>query len=209
MEQLRLKTSDLRQSLVVRDDSLRPFNKLRQEEDKKALQPIKPQEPKERPEEAPASDSTKPLQGKDQLGLQEQLRQQLDSLQKAIAQQSAQKKRSQETLYSETFRKPMVKESEGDRSLKFSREEISEQDNVKLLSEPPEVKKDVLSSTDTNLSARTKRILSEYKTFNSFLEDKFNQHMKTAEVHLKQGRYYQAVDAYTLASIYKSDDPLS
>ncbi len=209
MEQLRLKTSDLRQSLVVRDDSLRPFDKLKQDEGKKALQPIQPRELKERTKQAQAFDPTKPLQGDDQLVLQEQLRQQLDSLQKALAQQSAQKKPSEETLYSETLRKPMVKDSERERTRRFSREEILQQDNLKLLSGLPEAKKDVLSTTDTNLSARAKSILTEYKTFNAFLEDKFNQHMKTAEAHLKQGRYYRAVDTYTLASIYKPKDPLS
>jgi len=214
MEQLRLKAADLRQSLVVRDDSLRPFNKIKQEEDKKALQPIKPQEPKEKTEEAPASDSTKLLQGIDQIGLQEQLRQQLENLQKALLQRSAAQQvekteDKQEKVYSETTPQPMAKESERKRSPKFSSEVISEMDNVKPLSELPEAKKDVLSPTDTDSSAKTKRILSEYKTFNSFLEDKFNQHMKAAEVHLKQGRYYQAADTYTLASIYKSDEPLS
>ena len=33
--------------------------------------------------------------------------------------------------------------------------------------------------------------------------------MRTAEEFLKQGKYYRAVDAYTLASIYKPDDPLA
>ena len=33
--------------------------------------------------------------------------------------------------------------------------------------------------------------------------------MAAAEFYLKQGRYYRAVDAYTLASIYKPDDPLA
>jgi tetratricopeptide (TPR) repeat protein len=33
--------------------------------------------------------------------------------------------------------------------------------------------------------------------------------MKSAEVFLKQGKYYRAADAYTLASIYKPSDPLA
>ena len=32
--------------------------------------------------------------------------------------------------------------------------------------------------------------------------------MRAGEMYLKQGRYYRAADAYTLASIYKPDDPL-
>jgi tetratricopeptide (TPR) repeat protein len=34
------------------------------------------------------------------------------------------------------------------------------------------------------------------------------QHLAAAEECLRQGRYYRAADAYTLASVYKSDDPL-
>jgi len=37
----------------------------------------------------------------------------------------------------------------------------------------------------------------------------FNWYIKAAQVYLKQGRYYRAVDAYTMASIYKPGDPLA
>jgi tetratricopeptide (TPR) repeat protein len=57
--------------------------------------------------------------------------------------------------------------------------------------------------------ARTKSIMGPFETFASFSEDKFNQHMRAAEQFLKQGRYYLAADAYTLASLYKPDDPLA
>ena len=33
--------------------------------------------------------------------------------------------------------------------------------------------------------------------------------MAAAELYIEQGRYYRATDAYTLASIYKPDDPLA
>ena len=33
--------------------------------------------------------------------------------------------------------------------------------------------------------------------------------MRTAEKFLKQGKYYRATDAYTLAGIYKPEDPLA
>ncbi len=62
----------------------------------------------------------------------------------------------------------------------------------------------------TNLSvARTKAILGPYETFASFSKNKFNQNMRAAELYLKQGKYYRAADAYTLASLYKPDDPLA
>ena len=47
-----------------------------------------------------------------------------------------------------------------------------------------------------------------YKSFAAHSDDKFNQHIRAAEGFMKQGRFYRAADAYTLASIYKPNDPL-
>ncbi len=47
-----------------------------------------------------------------------------------------------------------------------------------------------------------------YKSFAVLSDDRFNQHMRAAEGFMKQGRFYRAADAYTLASIYKPNDPL-
>jgi len=58
-------------------------------------------------------------------------------------------------------------------------------------------------------AARARAILGEHKTFVSYSDDKFNRFLKAAEGYLKSGRYYRAADAYTLASIYKPDDPLA
>ncbi len=57
--------------------------------------------------------------------------------------------------------------------------------------------------------AGAKAILGPYETFASFSQDKFNQTMRVAEIYLKQGKYYRAADAYTLASLYKPNDPLA
>lgn len=63
---------------------------------------------------------------------------------------------------------------------------------------------------DINLpAAGTKAIFGPYETFASLSEDRFNENMRAAEVYLKQGRYYRAADAYTLASLYKPNDPLA
>ena len=51
--------------------------------------------------------------------------------------------------------------------------------------------------------------MGEHETFAGFSEDKFNQYIRAAEQYLKEGKYYRAADAYTLASIYKPDDPLA
>lgn len=71
-------------------------------------------------------------------------------------------------------------------------------ENSKLKTSPPD-----------DVSAKAREILGEHKTFASFAEDKFNRHMRAAEEYLKRGRYYRAADAYTLAAIYKPDDPLA
>jgi tetratricopeptide (TPR) repeat protein len=47
-----------------------------------------------------------------------------------------------------------------------------------------------------------------YKSFAVLSNDKFNQHIRAAEGYMKEGRFYRAADAYTLASIYKPKDPL-
>jgi tetratricopeptide (TPR) repeat protein len=66
---------------------------------------------------------------------------------------------------------------------------------------------DKISPVD--LAVKAKGILGEHNSFASFAKDKFNQHVKTAENYMKQGQYYRAADAYTLASYYKPEDPLA
>jgi tetratricopeptide (TPR) repeat protein len=51
-------------------------------------------------------------------------------------------------------------------------------------------------------------ILDTYKSFAAYSNDKFNRHIRAAESYMKQGRFYRAADAYTLATIYKPQDPL-
>jgi hypothetical protein len=51
-------------------------------------------------------------------------------------------------------------------------------------------------------------ILDMYKSFAAYSDDKFNWHMKAAERYMKQGRFYRAADAYTIATAYKPNDPL-
>ena len=64
--------------------------------------------------------------------------------------------------------------------------------------------------SETHLSAvRAKAIMGPHETFASFATDKFNQHIRAAELYLKQGKFYRAADAYSIASLYKSDDPLA
>lgn len=73
----------------------------------------------------------------------------------------------------------------------------------------PETKSPVDGLSGAELAARAKSILGPHETFASYSEDKFNEHVRAAEWYLKEGKYYRAADAYTLASIYKPDDPLA
>ncbi len=50
--------------------------------------------------------------------------------------------------------------------------------------------------------------LRVYKSFAVFRDDGFNKHIRAAENYMKEGRFYRAADAYTLATAYKPDDPL-
>jgi len=54
------------------------------------------------------------------------------------------------------------------------------------------------------LSAEAKRVLGGHEDYNSYSANKFEQYFKAGQEYLKQGKYYRAVDAYTLASIYKT-----
>lgn len=47
-----------------------------------------------------------------------------------------------------------------------------------------------------------------YKSFAAFSDDKFNKYIRAAESYMKQGRFYRAADAYTLATAYKPNNPL-
>ncbi len=58
------------------------------------------------------------------------------------------------------------------------------------------------------LSARAKQIRGPLTNPESYPAAKFEQHIRSGEYYLKTGRYYAAADAFSLASIYKRDDPL-
>jgi len=47
-----------------------------------------------------------------------------------------------------------------------------------------------------------------HKTLAAFTNDKFNNHLRLAEAYLKEGKYYRASSAYSLAEMYKPGDPI-
>ena len=63
-------------------------------------------------------------------------------------------------------------------------------------------------STVSKVGVTPAEFAKAYKSFAAHSDDKFNQHIKAAEGFMEQGRFYRAADAYTLASIYKPNDPL-
>jgi len=65
------------------------------------------------------------------------------------------------------------------------------------------------NSSGVELSARAKAILGPYKSFASFWDGKFNQHIAAGEKYLKESKYYRSADAYTLALIYKPEESLA
>ncbi len=52
--------------------------------------------------------------------------------------------------------------------------------------------------------ARAEAIRGEHKTFEEYTKAKFDEYMQAAEEFIKQGKYYRAADAYTLASLFDS-----
>jgi len=61
---------------------------------------------------------------------------------------------------------------------------------------------------DPAITTKAKEILGPH-TAASFSESNFNKNMAAAERYLRLGRYYRAVDAYSLALVYKRDDPIA
>ena len=55
--------------------------------------------------------------------------------------------------------------------------------------------------------AEAKSILGEHKTFAGLAEAKFSEYMKAAEEFIREGKFYKAADAYSLAAIWMSEDP--
>ncbi len=64
-------------------------------------------------------------------------------------------------------------------------------------------------SSKIDLATKAKAVMGPHKTFASFAKDNFNLSMKQAERYLQEGKYYKAADTYTMASLYKSGDPLA
>jgi tetratricopeptide (TPR) repeat protein len=234
LEKLKYRAPQSRQSLLVRDDPLRPFSKFEPPED--TLKPfelpkLKEQTGKET-QQSTAVD-TEPSPEKDELinvrkqeqaegilksqegvldgDVYEQMKQQLEDVKKGV---EAAAGRDKAKKIREDIKGKEQQEEEESLAKKLSQRETPLTDE-----EVEELEAEIIKQitkrrpqeklSGVALSAKAKSIMGEHKTFASYTKDEFNQHMRAAEQYLKAGKYYRAADTYTLASIYKSDDPLA
>ncbi len=62
--------------------------------------------------------------------------------------------------------------------------------------------------SQAEISAGANHITDRYQDYESYSQSKYNQLYRAAEGHLNIGRFYQAADTFSLAAIYKPEDPL-
>jgi len=183
------KAAELKQSLMEKDDSLRLSpTKMASE---RVRQQLEMQTLKEQAgEEGLVPDK--------QLDVYEQMKQQLDKFQKDF-----------ESATGGRAARRIKEAADGEKEPLFAGSVPAISRKIQKKISPLDELSGILELSDAELSARAKAILGSHKTFASFSEDKFNQHLRAAEDYLKQGKYYRAADAYTLALIYKPSDPLA
>lgn len=236
--QLEHRAPPLKQSLIVRDESQRPFSKL--EQDAVSLQPptllkIQEQEKQQEPlhdkrfltgkdglinlpTQEQAEEAGKEEKDVSGLDVYERMKQEIESIQAKYSIPDIRDTKQTSSIEGEeptvdTSQEETEKEKTSLEKLRLKRrtpltEEELEAIEAKLEKEITSVKgREELSSVA--LSVRAQSIRGEHKTFASYANDKFNEHMRAAEQYLKEGKYYRAADTYTLASIYKSNDPLA
>ncbi|MBA7675000.1 hypothetical protein ES703_83228 [subsurface metagenome] len=201
LKQLRHRAPQLKQSLISRDESLRPFTKLEPSAD--VLQPLKLQKPTGQAGEEDFPTQKRAFRTLDkQSDVYEQMKQQIDNLQKTLErlraveqpEDTAQRRRTEDRRQKTEDRRQRT----DDRRWTTDDRRWTTEDEIRNI-----------LGTDVDVSAKAKSILGPHKTFASYSNDKFNQHIRAGEMYLKQGRYYRAADSFTMASIYKPDDPLA
>jgi len=230
--QLQHRAPSLKQSLIVRDESLRPFSKL--EQDAVTLQPptllkIREQEKQQEPlhdkrlltgkdglinlrTQEQADEVGKEEKDVSGLDVYERMKQDIESVRKTLESIS---RGGGVELDEEDVEDKEESEEEKTSSGKLRRQRKTRLREEEIDAWEAELEKQITSIkpreklTGVALSVRAKSIMGEHKTFASYSEDNFNQHMRAAEQYLKEGEYYRAADTYTLASIYKSNDPLA
>jgi tetratricopeptide (TPR) repeat protein len=234
--QLQHRAPSLKQSLIVRDESLRPFSKL--EQDAGTLQPptlLKIREQEKQPEplrdkrfltgklinlrtQEQADEVGKEEKDVSGLDVYERMKQEIENIQAKYSIPDTQDSKQTSSIEGEeptgdTSQEETKKEKTPLEKLRLERLATLTEEEIETLE--VELEKEITSVkpheelSGVALSVRAQSIRGEHKTFASYANDKFNEHMRAAEQYLKEGKYYQAADTYTLASIYKSKDPLA
>lgn len=62
------------------------------------------------------------------------------------------------------------------------------------------------TNSQIDIHSQAERIRGEHKTFVDLSQAKFSGYMKTAEEFMREGKFYKAADAYSLAAIWKPED---
>jgi tetratricopeptide (TPR) repeat protein len=229
--QLQYRAPQSRQSLIDRADPLRPFSKLehtydtyRQPEEPKLTGQDKQRDTLDDTELMKIQEKLNKLLEKEQAGddgktkkdarkgdVYEQMKQEIESLQRNL--ESDVRKSPVEEAKEIAAGKEESKKRKSSRDILVDQvqaaleaEEIDEYE-AELLKRSIN-KKEQEEPSDVTLSLKAKKIMGEHKTFASYSMDNFNKHMRAAEQYLKEGKYYRAEDTYTLASLYKPNDPL-
>ena len=101
-----------------------------------------------------------------------------------------------------TIEDQLFQELEEQESEQPSKAEKEEENKYKI--ERPEGRK--VPEMDTS---KVKEILGSHKDFKSLAEANFKKYIQAAREFLKEGKYYRAADAYTLANVWDNKHPLT
>ncbi len=201
------KAAELKRGLLVEDELLRlPTRAESGQEEREKFEP----------RFLLSQESSPDLSGDTQVDVYEQMKWQIQSVVRRGGSRETKHRRAKRgdevPIYRDWVTEAQREERDSSAQEK-KRRPVSSQKRSSILEEPRKSGESKGKGLDSRLkddvSAKAREILGEHKTFASFAEDKFNRHMRAAEEYLKRGRYYRAADAYTLAAIYKPDDPLA
>jgi len=145
----------------------------------------------------------KQFEAYEKMDVYEQMKRQFDGFQKTYEPWRTKTKRKTErtTLADDEEEKPEGRRKSGQRTSSYVPEsQVPGADNFQTRS---------VLSDKSSVSLENNKVKTAHKTFASPVKDEFNEHIRAAENYLKEGKYYKAADAYTLASIYKPTDPLA
>jgi tetratricopeptide (TPR) repeat protein len=193
-------TSNLRENL--QDESLKTPSQKTQ--DYKTERPEEPEKPVEqtKPDEKPKAEQEHPadIYKKMEQQIELELQKSMEQVKAKAVQAEKEKQKPQtdsateKTSKSDSRRQLIYEHFLKDRSAKSDNSSWQNAIARKLF-----LKKHVEQGVPTGI----------YKSFGDLADAKFNQYLQAAGEYMKQGEYYRAADAWTLASTYKPDNPVA